>query len=64
MLTYKKNSKFIEMKAIEFLIFLTSLCLPIWMGEIMDYVENIEDLFKLLIEEEDEIVMYLLTNGM
>ena len=38
---------------IEILIFMASLCLPIWMGEVMDYVENIEDLFELLGHEEE-----------
>ena len=41
------------MNHIETLVFMASLCLPIWMGELMDYVENIEDLFELLSHEEE-----------
>jgi len=41
------------MNHIETLVFMASLCLPIWMGEVMDYVENIEDLFELLGHEEE-----------
>ena len=43
------------MSNIEILIFMASLCLPIWMGEVMDYVENMEDLFEIL-GYEDEIL--------
>ena len=46
------------MNQIETLIFLASLCLPIWMGEVMDYVESIKDLFELL-EKEEEITRCL-----
>jgi len=46
------------MNNIEKLIFLASLCLPIWMGEVIDYVENLEDLFELL-AHEDEILRCL-----
>jgi hypothetical protein len=40
------------MNTIEKLILMASLCLPIWMGEVMDYVENLEDLFEILGHEE------------
>ena len=46
------------MNHIETLVFMASLCLPIWMGEVMDYVENIEDLFEILSLEE-QIIPYL-----
>ena len=36
------------MTPIENLIFIASLCLPIWMGDVMDYVHNLEDLFEVL----------------
>ena len=48
----------LEMEPIEIIIFMASLCLPIWMGEVMDYVESIEDLFELL-EKEEEITRCL-----
>jgi hypothetical protein len=41
------------MENIEILILMASLCLPIWMGEIIDYVENLDDLFELLGKEEE-----------
>jgi len=41
------------MEIIEVLIIMASLCLPIWMGEVIDYVENINDLFELLGKEEE-----------
>ena len=41
------------MNSIEKLVFLASLCLPIWMGEVMDYVHNLEDLFEILNHEEE-----------
>ena len=50
------------MTPIELIVFLTSLCLPIWMGDVLDYVHNIEDLFEVLAEEE-EISQCLLTMG-
>jgi len=50
------------MNQIETLIFLASLCLPIWMGEVFDYVHSIEDLFEVLGEEE-EIYECLRSNG-
>ena len=43
------------MTNIEILIFIASLCLPIWMGDVMDYVHTIEDLFEVL-SHEDEIL--------
>jgi hypothetical protein len=41
------------MNSIEKLILLASLCLPIWMGEVMDYVHNIENLLEILSHEEE-----------
>ena len=41
------------MSHIKILILMASLCLPIWMGEVIDYVENIEDLFDVLGHEEE-----------
>ena len=41
------------MTHIEILILMASVCLPIWMGEVIDYVENIEDLFEVLVHLED-----------
>jgi len=41
------------MENIEIIILMASLCLPIWMGEIIDYVENLDDLFELLGKEEE-----------
>jgi len=46
------------MTPIEIIIFLASLCLPIWMGNMMDYAKSIEDLFELL-SHEDEIMQGL-----
>jgi hypothetical protein len=46
------------MNTIEKLIFLACLCLPIWMGEVIDYVQNIEDLFEVL-DHEDQILRCL-----
>jgi len=46
------------MTPIEIIIFLASLCLPIWMGDMMDYAKSIEDLFELL-SHEDEIMQGL-----
>jgi len=43
------------MNSIEKLVFLACLCLPIWMGEVMDYVHTIEDLFEVL-SHEDQIL--------
>ena len=43
------------MNSIEKLVFLACLCLPIWMGEVMDYVHNIEDLVEVL-NHENEIL--------
>jgi hypothetical protein len=43
------------MNTIQKLVFLASLCLPIWMGEVIDYVQNIDDLFEVL-SHEDEIL--------
>ena len=43
------------MNTIEKLVFLASLCLPIWMGEVIDYVHNIEDLFEVL-GHDDQIL--------
>lgn len=45
----------LNMTPIEIIIFLTSLCLPIWMGDMIDYAKTIEDLFELL-SHEDEIM--------
>ena len=50
------------MNPIETLIFLASLCLPIWMGEVWDYAHSIEELLEVL-EEEDEIHECLLSYG-
>ena len=50
------------MTPIETIVFLESLCFPIWMGDVLDYVNNIEDLFEVLAEEE-EISQYLLAMG-
>lgn len=47
------------MNNIEILVFIASLCLPIWMGEIIDYAMNIDDLFELLSHEEEEIFQCL-----
>jgi hypothetical protein len=52
----------IIMNQIEIIIFLASLCLPIWMGDVWDYVHNIEDLFEVLSEDE-EIYRSLLSMG-
>jgi hypothetical protein len=41
------------MNSIEKLVFLASLCLPIWMGEVMDYIHTLEDLFEILSHEEE-----------
>ena len=41
------------MNSIETLIFIASLCLPIWMGEVIDYVHTIADLFEVLSHEEE-----------
>jgi hypothetical protein len=41
------------MTPIETIIFLASLCLPIWMGDVLDYVHSIEDLFEVLAKEEE-----------
>ena len=41
------------MTSIEVLIFMASLCLPIWMGEVIDYVRNLADLFEVLSKEDD-----------
>ena len=43
----KQHNTF-NMTPIENLIFIASLCLPIWMGDVMDYVHNLEDLFEVL----------------
>jgi hypothetical protein len=40
------------MESIAKLILLASICLPIWMGEVIDYVHNIEDLFEVLSHED------------
>jgi len=50
------------MNPIESIVFLASLCLPIWMGDVWDYVNNIEDLFEVLAEEE-EISQCLIAMG-
>jgi hypothetical protein len=50
------------MTPIETIVFLASFCLPIWMGDVLDYVHNIEDLFEVLAEEE-EISQCLLAMG-
>ena len=50
------------MNQIETLIFLASLCLPIWMGEVWNYVHSIEDLIEVLVEE-DEIYECLRSYG-
>ena len=36
------------------LVLMACLCLPIWMGEVLDYVDTLENLFELL-EKEEEI---------
>ena len=41
------------MNIVELLIFMASLCLPIWMGEVMDYVHNLDDLFEVLAHVEE-----------
>ena len=48
------------MNTIETIIFLASLCLPIWMGDVWDYVHNIEDLFEVL-DNEEEIIQCLIS---
>lgn len=53
----------LEMEIIEILILMASLCLPIWMGEVIDYVETLEDLFELL-EKEEEITGCLQDYGL
>jgi hypothetical protein len=52
----------IIMSPIEILVFLASLCLPIWMGDVWDYVHNIEDLFEVL-NEDEEILQCLVAMG-
>lgn len=44
-----------QMEVIDILIFMASLCLPIWMGEVLDYVHNLDDLFEVL-AHTDEIL--------
>jgi hypothetical protein len=51
------------MNSIEKIILMASLCLPIWMGEIIDYVETLDDLFELL-EKEEEIYSCLQSLGL
>ena len=50
------------MNSIEIIIFLASLCLPIWMGDVWAYVHNIEDLFEVL-DNEEEILLCLISMG-
>ena len=46
------------MNIMELLVLMASLCLPIWMSEVMDYVHNLDDLFEVLVHVE-EIMSYL-----
>ena len=41
------------MNIMELVVFMASLCLPIWMGEVMDYVHNLDDLFEVLAHVEE-----------
>jgi hypothetical protein len=51
------------MENIEILILMACLCLPIWMGDVIDYAENAQELIDLLEKEEQEIYNCLRENG-
>jgi hypothetical protein len=42
------------MEIIEMLVLMACLCLPIWMGDVIDYVHSVEELLEVL-ENEEEI---------
>jgi hypothetical protein len=52
------------MENIEILVLMACLCLPIWMGEVIDYAEDAQDLIELLEKEEQEIYSCLRANGL
>jgi hypothetical protein len=52
------------MENIEILVLMACLCLPIWMGEVIDYAEDAQDLIELLEKEEEEIYTCLRDNGL
>ena len=52
-MSYIYSKQIVTMEIIKLLVFMASLCLPIWMGEVMDYAHNLDDLFEVLAHEEE-----------
>jgi hypothetical protein len=52
------------METIEILILMACLSLPIWMGDVLDYAEDAEELIELIRKEEEEIMKCIHDNGL